>query len=64
MFRFEVWHKGDKPTSYAALFLDNSGYYVGFLHNAEGELIGDFYADDSVEMERRLGEIMQARKEA
>lgn len=57
MVKIDMWYKGEHPTRYTANFYPNDGEYRGNLFNADDKPIGDFVADDSVEMERRLDEI-------
>lgn len=57
MVKIDMWYKGEHPKRYTANFYPNDGEYRGNLFNADGKPIGDFVADDSVEMEKRLDEI-------
>lgn len=57
MVKIDMWYNGEKPVRYTANFYPKNGKYMGNLFNADDKPVGDFVADDSVEMEKRLDEI-------
>ena len=57
MMTIDLWKKGEKIAAATCLFLPNSGAYVGNLYNAEGRIIGDFWSNNSVEIEKRFREL-------
>ena len=50
----DLWYKGEKIARIDCYFYPESGIYRGNLYNANGRIIGDFSARDSVEIEKRF----------
>ena len=56
MIKFDYWYKGAHKDVACAdcFFYPNNGYYAGNIYNKDGNPIGDFWSDDSVEIEKRF----------
>jgi len=59
MFKIDYWYKSGrearKEIAFANVsFYPNEGIYRGNVFNSDKKIIGDFTANDSVEIERRF----------
>lgn len=52
--KIDLWYKGEKIARIDCYFYPDAGVYRGNLYNADGRIIGDFSAHDSVEIEKRF----------
>ena len=51
----DYWYNDDGQAVYAdCAFYPNEGVYRGNVYDANGNMIGDYISDDSVEIERRF----------
>lgn len=62
MMNVDIWYKNARPTDVMCVaFYPNEGKYRGWLIDKDNRIVGDFTADDSKQMERRLEEIIGGR---
>lgn len=57
MLKIDYWYTDGRkaPAVYAtATFYPNDGIWRGNVFNADGEMIGDYYSDNSVEIAQRF----------
>lgn len=57
MLKIDYWHKDgrENPAVYAdCTFYPNDGIYRGNVYDANGNMIGDYTSDDSIEIEKRF----------
>lgn len=54
MLKIDVWYKDEKIARYDCFFYPNDGIYRGNLFNRDGKVIGDYWCNDSVELENRM----------
>ena len=57
MLKIDYWYKDgrENPAVYAtATFYPNDGIWRGNVYDANGNIIGDYVSDNSVEIEKRF----------
>lgn len=52
--KIDLWYEGETIAFANCTFYPNEGIYRGNLFNAQGRIIGDFSARDSVEIGKRF----------
>lgn len=53
--RIDYWYKDGRQAVYAdCSFYPNEGVYRGNVYDSDGNMIGDYTASDSVEIEKRF----------
>ena len=56
MIKFDFWHgESEKDIATAdCFFYPNSGHYAGNIYNKDGDIIGDYTSNNSVEIEEKF----------
>lgn len=54
MLKIDKWYKDEKIARADCFFYPNVGIYRGNLFNRDGKVIGDYWCNDSVELEKRM----------
>ena len=56
MIKFDFWHgESEKDIAGAdCYFYPNSGHYAGNIYNKDGDIIGDYTSNNSVEIEEKF----------
>ena len=53
--RIDYWYNDRRKAAYAdCFFYPNEGVYRGNVYDSDGNMIGDYTASDSVEIEKRF----------
>ena len=53
--KIDYWYKDGRRAAYAdCFFYPNEGVYSGNVYDSDGNMIGDYTASDSVEIEKRF----------
>lgn len=59
MFKIDYWYKDGRKAQKEIAFADcffypNSGHYAGNIYNKDGDIIGDYTSDNSIEIGKRF----------
>lgn len=59
MLKIDKWYKTEKVAKIDCFFYPNSGLYRGNLYNEKGKIIGDYFGNDSTEIEKRFSRFIK-----
>lgn len=54
MLKIDKWYEDEKIVSADCFFSDIDCVYRGNFYNRDGKVIGDYWCNDSVELEKRM----------
>ena len=54
MIKIDKWYTGERIHRADCFFYPEKGIYAGNVYNKAGKIIGDYWSDNSVEIEKRF----------